>query len=56
MLWLLARQCVETWQIFRNFNLFLVISFEYFKYEIYYFGKERPNGKKSRQRKFMSMV
>jgi hypothetical protein len=28
MLWLLAQQCVETWQIFRNFNLFLVISFE----------------------------
>jgi hypothetical protein len=28
MLWLLAQQCVETWQVFRNFNLFLVISFE----------------------------
>jgi hypothetical protein len=56
MLWLLAQQCVETWQVFRNFNLFLVISFEKENIKIYYFGKERPNGKKSSQRKIVSVV
>jgi hypothetical protein len=53
MLWLLAQQCVETWQIFRNFNLFLVISFEY----IYIILEKKDQmEKKSPQKKIISVV
>ncbi len=33
-----------------------MISFEKENIKIYYFGKERPNGKKSSQRKIVSVV